>query len=1507
MTALNNTDTGDTSEMSGSIAIVGMATRLPGASDLAQFWTLLSNGTRAIKSFDDADLLAHGVDPQSLSDPNFISAKGYLPDVDMFDANFFGFSPREAALVDPQHRVMMEVAWQAMEHSGYDPEQWSGRCAIFTSAGMNTYLTFNIATNPGLIEQVGGFQLSIYNDKDFIPTRIAYALNSHGPAIDIGTACSSSLVGVHLACQHLLSYQSDLTLVGGVTIHLPQETGYLAQPGSAYSPDGYCRPFDASPSGLVDGNGAAAVVLKRLEDAIEDGDTIHAIIRGSAINNDGSDKVGYSAPSIQGQADVIREAQALAGVSADQISYVEAHGTATALGDPIEVAGLTEAFRDSTDRKGYCGLGSVKSNIGHVDKAAGLAGLIKTALALKHEAIPANLHWQAPNPKLNLPDTPFYIVDRLTDWPAQPNTPRIAAISSFGVGGTNSHAILQEAPVQTVAQDHNQDTDTAHLLVLSAKTPAALEQVQARLHTHLQNTPNLDLGDVAYTLTVGRKRMPWRTTLVCQNIEQACSRLAEPSPGLKHSASQREAVFMFSGQGTQHALMGQALYASEPVYRQHIDQCALWLEPLLGCDLRTLLYPAPEQLSQANESLKQTSLAQPALFVTEYALAQLWMHWGVQPTAVLGHSLGEYVAACIAGVFGLEDALRLVAERGRLMQTMPEGAMLAVSLPSSELTTLLESSHRDLNIAAINGASQCVVSGPIQAIESLQATLQNQSVMVRTLQTSHAFHSHMMQPMLADFAQTLASVTLNAPGIPIISNVTGQWCDPSLMTHPQYWLDHIRQPVQFYDSLRCLSQHSATAVWIEVGPGRVLSSLAGLVTRAIDSPAPIASLPPAQSTINAQVFMREALGQWWALGGQFDIHACQHGRSARRIPLPTYPFERDRFWIEPGHHARADSRYGLEQRQAHPANWFYHQDWRTQSLNTLTTDESIRMVLLTGKHPLLDPLSLSLQASGRQVYTDLAAMPTAPDLVVYLVDRAHAEETDKSFEVCKPLLDLSKQLLGTASHQPIKLCVVGEQMLAIGASDAQVPAKAALVGLLRTLPYEYTEIDCQAIDVPALADSRVYARLAGQIALECLQAEPCESVVLRTGSRWVPTLSAEVIDRMAPEQATTQGLIKPNTSYLLLGGVSDIGLVMAAAILRAGAQHIVLSSAGGESEISPAHETQINAWREMFDAQIEVEHLPAFSAAEITALIARTQDLAYPLCGVIDATDMHADKPIGLVQALEDAPLHAYWQNQRDHLHELAAALEPQAIEYCLVMSSLAAYTGGTGQLASTVAGLYTQAFAQQQNQKQGMAWFVAHWDVWSQTDPDAISPKDGEMAMSYLLSLASPGLVMITPRSPQAKREQVRSAKQNKSNPGPTAIDNRHERPNISTPWVAPETEQQVAIAQLWERFLGIKTVGLDDDFFELGGNSLLAAQLLLEIKDQFRVAIDFTQFFTGANVRALSEVIVAAQVSASSPEALVEQLNIIEQLSDEQVQAMLDKGDLPPEILDLLRQEDH
>lgn len=879
-------------EPTDDIAIIGMAGRFPGAPDLRTFWRNLQGGIDSIGHFSEEELIASGLFPRDvIRHPDFIAARGVLDGADLFDAAFFGISPREAELMDPQHRLLMECAWHSLEDAGYDSDRYPGRIAAFTSTGLNTYMAFNICSHPGLAQRVGGFHLSICNDKDFAATRIAYAMNLRGASLNVSTACSSSLVSVHFACQHLLTHQSDMSIVGAVSVHFPQEVGHLYEAGSAYSPDGLCRPFDAAPSGLIDGSGVAAVVLKRLDDAWADGDAIYAVIKGTAVNNDGRHKVGYTAPSIDGQAAVITEALEMAGVEPDTISYVEAHGTATPLGDPIEVAGLTQAYRRRTKRTGFCGLGSVKSNIGHADTAAGLAGLMKVVLGMQHGQMAPSLHFRAPNPELHLDQSPFYIVGELTDWPRNAEHPRRAGLSSFGVGGTNAHAIIEEAPVQSVGAPSRPD----QLLVVSAKTPTALQEAAKELSAHLKANPQLNLADVAHTLQVGRRLFARRAAVTARTIEEAIAALDDPKR-LRTAAADNAGnavAFMFPGQGSQHPGMTHALYERDASFRRDIDRCAELLQPALGLDLRRLIF-ADAGHSKAATELQQTAIAQPALFTVEYALAQLWMRWGVRPAAMIGHSIGEYVAACIAGVFSLPDALSIVATRGRLMQGMPPGVMVAVLLPEHDVQSLL---GIGMEIAAVNSPSTCVVSGPAAAAQAFEAELARRNISCQRLHTSHAFHSSMMEPMLAPFVEALGTVRMSAPAIPFISNRTGSWITAADAVRPQYWADHLRHAVRFSAGLTHLLRETPSTL-LEVGPGRALSGLARQL--GIDpQPRTITGLPHASESRDDQRAAVEALGELWLAGVSIDWQKFHEGERRVRVSLPGYPFQRQRYWIEP--------------------------------------------------------------------------------------------------------------------------------------------------------------------------------------------------------------------------------------------------------------------------------------------------------------------------------------------------------------------------------------------------------------------------------------------------------------------------------------------------------------------------------------------------------------------------------------------------------------------------------
>jgi phthiocerol/phenolphthiocerol synthesis type-I polyketide synthase E len=875
------------------IAIVGLACRFPGARNADEFWQNLENGLESVSFFSDEELESSGVAAHLLDDPRYVRAKAVLDEIEFFDAAFFGFSPREAQILDPQHRFFLECAWEALENSGYCAQSYDGRIGVYAGAGMNTYL-FNLYSNRGLIESLDPFQLLISSDKDYLTTRVSYKLGLSGPSITVQTACSTSLVAVHLACQSLLSGECDMALAGGVSVTVPQKSGYIYQEGSFLSPDGHCRAFDAEARGTVGGDGVGVVVLKRLEDALADGDTIHAVVKGSAVNNDAAMKAGYTAPSVSAQARVIAEAQAMARVGADTISYVETHGTGTALGDPVEIAALTKAFRAGTKRRGFCAIGSVKTNIGHLDTAAGVAGLVKVVKALAAKKLPPSLNFKRPNPQLELENSPFYVNTRLVDWEGC-SLPRRAGVSSFGVGGTNVHLILEEAPAPTGV---NTAARPWQLLMLSARTQTALDRATANLGAHLHQHPELDLADVAYTLQAGRNAFEHRRALVCADTDDAANALCAVDARRVFESftvsGERPVAFMFSGQGAQYAGMGRELYLVEAAFRERVAHCSEILKPHLGLDLREVLYPEEGQLEEAARLLDETAITQPALFVTEYALARLWIDWGVRPRAMIGHSIGEYVAACLAGVLTLEDALTLVATRGRLMGGLPAGAMLSVSLPAGRIRAMLSET---LSLAAVNSPSLSVVSGPAEEIGELEVRLVSEGVRCRRLHTSRAFHSAMMEPALEPFKEHLRRVRLSPPKVPYLSNLTGRWITPAEATDPDYWAEHMRQSVRFSEGLQELLRGFEGAL-VEVGPGETLTTLARQHLPHDAATSVFASLRRPEANGSDVAFLLNTAGRLWLAGVSLDLRGFHAGLQRRRLPLPTYPFERRRYWIE---------------------------------------------------------------------------------------------------------------------------------------------------------------------------------------------------------------------------------------------------------------------------------------------------------------------------------------------------------------------------------------------------------------------------------------------------------------------------------------------------------------------------------------------------------------------------------------------------------------------------------
>ena len=1255
----------------GAIAIIGMAGRFPGARDIESFWSNLRQGKESIEFFSIEEMRESGVAEPILHDPNYVGARGYLENADMFDATFFGYSAREAEIMDPQQRLLLETASEVLDRAGYDPERYHGLIGVYAGSSMNTYLS-SLQAQHNLPASLSGLSKVLGSGQDFLTTRVSYKLNLRGPSVNVQTACSTSLVAVHQACRALRDYDCDMALAGGVSVTVPMKCGHMYVQEGIGSPDGHCRAFDAGANGTVGGNGVAMVLLKRLDEALADGDHIHAVIRGTAINNDGSSKVGYTAPSVEGQAEAIALAQAAAQCDPDTIGYVEAHGTGTLLGDPIEVSALTRVFGDGRDRHAPCWFGSLKTNVGHLDAAAGVAGLIKAALSLEHRELAPSLNFSKPNPQIDFAAGPFRVNTELRPWESPPGTSRRAAVSSFGLGGTNAHAVLEEAPVL----EPSGPSRVWQLLCVSAKTAAALDKATTSLARHLADHPDINLADVAYTLQLGRREFSHRRIIVCRDAAEAISSLeilsAERVISGFHKAGDRTVVFAFSGQGAQYPNMGLRLYQTETVFREIVDHCCEKLQRPLGLDLREVLFPAESALEQAAERLKRTELTQPALFLVEYALAKLWMSLDVQPAAMIGHSIGEYVAACLAGVMSLDDALDLVAERGRLMGQLPPGSMLAVPLSEAEVLPLLNES---LSIASINSPTLCVVSGPEAGIAALEALLIGMELVPRRLQTSHAFHSSMMTPILEPFTKRVRGITLNPPQLPYISNVTGGWITSEQATDPAYYATHLRQAVQFDKGLEQLLA-DPNHVFLEVGPGRTLTALAKRHPAKKDDHAFIASMRHPDERRDDEAVLMDSAGRLWLAGVCPDWLVLHAGSRRHRIMLPTYCFERKRYWIEPNKSLPATDRV---RRKADPGEWLYAPSWRrAPSPSAKFNKGDAKWLLFLDTHGLGSQLEAELTDSGSEVVSVVAGERFAiQGKRKYSMNPASREDYDRlvaelktaSFipecaahlwSVCRDdelridgkffderqdrgffsLIFLVQALVAGGINSPLSLAVLTSHAHEVIGGEAICPENAMVLGPCKVIGMEHPNIRTRCVDVTLNHD----LRWLGQILASDLCAPWTEPVVAYRGRyRWVQAF--EPVRLEAPDGLPAA--LRESGVYLITGGLGGVGLEIAGYLARTVHARLALVSRSGlpgREQWGPwlsEHEEDDTTSRKIRRVQA-IEAMGAIvlickadvsEEGQMSAAIAETEAHLGPLCGVMHVAG--AEKRGVLIQSLQ--------------------------------------------------------------------------------------------------------------------------------------------------------------------------------------------------------------------------------------------------------------------------------
>lgn len=1379
------------------IAIIGMSCRFPGANNIDAFWNNLRDGVESITFFSDEEIELKN--SNWVEHPNYVKASPILPDIDLFDAQFFGYSDKEAELIDPQQRFFLECAWEALESAGYNPENYQGLVGVYGGSSPSTYLINNVSPSLGfsadrpllthcLFRGASDIYADLGNGGDYLPMRVSYKLNLTGPSINVQTACSTSLVAVHLACQSLRNGESDLALAGGVSIFVPHKSGYLYQEGMMLSPDGHCRAFDARSQGTLFGSGVGIVVLKRLDEAIASGDNIYAVIKGSAINNDGAAKVSYTAPSVDGQIAAISEALAVAEIDARTVSYVEAHGTGTPLGDPVEIAALTTAFRQSTSSqdRNFCAIGSVKTNIGHLDVTAGVAGLIKTVLALHNQAIPPSLHFQQPNPNIDFPNTPFYVNTVLREWQTN-GTPRRAGVSSFGMGGTNAHVVLEAAPIQVKNAEFLERP--LHLLTLSAKTEKALAELVSSYHNYLETHPEAEIADICFTANTGRQHFSHRLAVIAGSTKELLEQLktwvkpravndSQETPKIDSikAASPKKIAFLFTGQGSQYVNMGRQLYETQPIFRKHLETCDRLLRSYLDVPLLEVLYPDlfNQKLETESASLiDQTAYTQPAIFAIEYALAQLWKSWGIEPDVVIGHSIGEYVAACVAGILSLEDGLKLISQRGKLMQSLPQdGEMVSVLLSEAEAIAAIQQYSPDVSIAAINSPQSIVISGKRSAINAISTHLEAKGIKTKKLTVSHAFHSPLMEPILAEFERVLQQVKFNLPQIKLVSNLTGKLATEEIATS-EYWCLHLRQPVRFMASMEYLKQQGID-VLVEIGAQPILLGMGRQCLpdrQGLWLPSLRQGQQDWQQILNslAELYRQGVPVDWLGFDRDFQRH---------RIPLPTYPFQRQRYWVGPGDESMripapstspgaiapkdiAKSKPLRSGKKPDIADWFYIPSWKRSippnyqpgkniiESNTLVfidecelREELAKLLEIQGSEVVKVGRSSEFTKHSDRLYTinptqaddyhtllkELKALNQSPTRIIHLWSvTPTTTQTEIGIETFAAFQDIglySLIFLAQALDKlnfinPLQLTVVSNNMQDVNSEEILSPEKATLLAACKVIGQEYPNINCRSIDfVLPLPEKQQLRKILAQLLAEISAESEDLTVAYRGQHRWV-----QIFEPVRLEKPQAEALpLKAGGVYLIVGGMGAIGTEIAEYLAYKVRAKLILTGrsvfpdrndwsqwlANHDTEDKISRKIQKLQAMEAMGAEVLVLSADVANQQQMEEAIARSETRFGQINGVIHSVLVTGDKSIAQIRRID---CERHFQGKVKGTIVLSKVLQNKHLDFCLLISSIASVLGGLDEVAYSAANLFIDAFVRQHNKTHSIPWLSVNWE----------------------------------------------------------------------------------------------------------------------------------------------------------------------------------------------------
>lgn len=1490
---------------SNAVAIIGMAGRFPGADTVDAFWKNIDAGVPAITFFDRDMLLSAGVPQADLDRPDYVPAKGYLSGADEFDSQFFDYTPHDASIMDPQLRVFHECAWSAFEHAGYAIRNYPGSVGVFAGASPNLYWQAQSMLGQ-LSEQASSFEAAILTDKDSLTTQISYKFNLSGPSVTVFTGCSTSLVAIEAAYRAIVNGECDMCLAGGVTVSEPAIKGYIYEPGMAYSKDGWCRPFDDAASGMVFGDGVGAVVLKSLDRAIEDGDTIHAVIRGCAVNNDGRRKVGYTAPSVDGQADVMRMAHQRGGIDPASIGYIETHGTGTKLGDVVEATAIKKAFGNRDPLP----IGSVKAQVGHLNAAAGVTGVLKAVQMLRHKVLPASLNFETPNQQCEFDRGPVFVNATRREWPATVQPMRIG-VNSFGIGGTNAHAVLEEPPAPA-----QRDADTAreHVIVLSGATEAALDRNIANLAAFLKDNPDTDVSDLAYTLQVGRESFAHRMAFSCKTIGEACSILETRSGAhVSHCKDPATVVFMFSGNGGEYVDMARQFYETEPVFAQTVDTCLAHAETHLGVALKEVLYPTTaEERRLAPKLLQDVRYSQPLVFSVEYAMALLLSSWGVRPSVLIGYSLGEYVAAALAGVFELEDAMKIVCGRGELLSGLDAGAMISVPLEELECSSLIDAlgMGAELSIAVDNGPS-CVVAGEVEQIDLFEKHLRGRKILCMRVRTSIAAHSHLTRTLTDKFRQAFQGVALHAPNMTLMSGVTGRPLTNEEARDAEYWIAHLHSTIRFVTGLQTLTS-AEDCIVLEVGPGR---DMAVLAKRCHPDLKALWTISPQNTRAQPDAPVSAGkLAELWANGVAVDWQSLHTKRRQFRIPLPTYSFEKLKhkapsFALNLANGLFAGQAGAIE-KKPDVSDWFFAREWESMSVSAVRQSDRAENVLIlaeTGSdlaialaaklseraHVVVvkpgtrllgtDDRSFVFGSNQHEQYLELLRFldeeQQFPETIIDCRSVIHGPsegDLDVSRGKLHAALQLIKGVAAAVGGRSARLLLVTNRSQTVLGTEMLAPINASLTGLFLVAGQEIAGLRSASVDLQDVLDSAAHmARAADQIAALCEQPSLPAFIACRGTRVWQQRFKPAPIQPLS-----TPGIaLRHRGVYLITGGLGGIGRILAEHLARAYQAKLVLTARPlltdrtGESAKKHSEHQAFAAELEQLGAQVRIEYANVADESAMKDILERTIRSFGALNGVIHAAGLPSGDTFQLLKDITEDQCDLQFEAKQSGTMVLDRLLGTHDIDFALAMSSISTVLGGLGFAGYAPANIFMNAFIARQAKHSSVPWISVDWSDWKYlAEKDLSRSKLGESVRSLSIE-PSEGIDCFERVVSCGRREVVHSPgdiaariarwverpDDAKESLDPSLFD---ERPNLAEPYAEPVGNVEETLATILAGVFRLQKVGVNDDFFDLGGDSLKGVTAVTRVHKQLGVEIPLTQLFDTPTIAGLAKYIESVQM---------------------------------------------